>query len=250
MAEIRLQKLLAERGVAARREAEKLIAAGRVAVDGHTVREMGLKVDEQTAAITIDGQPLPQPPKLRYILLHKPVGYICAAKDERGKPSVLHLLGDIEERVYPVGRLDYDTSGLLLLSNDGAFTQLLSHPSHQVEKLYLAELRGPISPGDMDKLRRGVLLEDGLTAPAQVHLKRRGKTSSQIEIIIHEGRKRQVKRMCQAVGHPVIRLQRLRVGNLSLGKLRAGQWRELTPQEVRKLKQEGKHEPKPRRGNR
>lgn len=235
MVEYRLQKLLAERGLASRREAEQWIAAGRVQVNGEIVREMGCKVDPQQDAIAVDGKPLPRQPRLRYILLHKPVGYICSAKDERGKISVLRLLHGVEERLYPVGRLDFDTSGLLLLTNDGTLTHRLLHPSHQVAKTYLAELRGPASAGDLEKLRQGVELEDGITAPAEVKLKRRGKTSTELEITIREGRNRQIRRMCKAVGHPVLRLQRIRFGQLGLGGLKAGQWRDLSPQEVKKL---------------
>jgi len=244
MAEQRLQKLLAERGIASRRAAEAMIAGGRVAVNGAIVREMGVKVNEVRDHITIDDQPLPAMPRLRYILLHKPVGYICAARDERGKKSVLSLIKGVEERLYPVGRLDYDTSGLLLLSNDGALTQALLHPARQVDKTYEAAVAGPVSAADLDKLRQGLILADGLCAPAQVVLKRRGQGGSLLEITIHEGRKRQVRRMCEAIGHPALRLRRLRLGSLSLGGLKPGQWRELNPREVRELKQEKKPEKK------
>lgn len=240
MTEQRLQKLLAERGVASRRAAEAMIAEGRVAVNGRIVREMGLKVDAQRDSITIDGQPPPSQQNLRYILLHKPAGYICSAQDERGKKSVLSLVEGVSERLYPVGRLDYDTSGLLLLSNDGAFTQAMLHPSHQVDKTYSALVAGPVSATDLEKLRKGLVLEDGPTSPARVILKRRGQNGSLLEITIHEGRKRQVRRMCAAIGHPALRLQRLRFGTLGLGGLKEGQWRELTAKEVRELQQGGK----------
>lgn len=237
MAEQRLHKLLAERGLASRRAAEAMIAGGRVAVNGAVVREMGIKVDAARDHITIDNQPLPAMPRLRYILLHKPVGYICSAQNEREKKSVLSLIEGVDERLYPVGRLDYDTSGLLLLSNDGALTQTLLHPARRVEKTYEAAVAGPVSAADLDKMRQGLILADGPCSPARVLLKRRGQGGSLLEITIHEGRKRQVRRMCEAIGHPALRLRRLRFGSLGLGGLKPGQWRELSPREVRELKQ-------------
>ena len=248
MAEQRLQKLLAERGLASRRAAEGLISAGRVTVNGRAVTELGLKVNAAKDDITIDGRPLPPAPRLRYILLNKPAGYLCSAKDEYGKKSVLSLLPPMAERLYPVGRLDYDSSGLLLLTNDGALTQALLHPSREVKKTYLAEVAGPVSAADLDKLRQGLLLDDGLTAPAQVTLKRRSVSASSLEISIHEGRKRQVRRMCEQIGHPVRRLIRLRLGPLGLGRLKPGEWRELGPREVQALKKLGHEQPQRRMG--
>ena len=236
MVEQRLHKLLAERGLASRRAAELLISAGRVTVNGETVTEPGLKADADKDNITIDGQPLPKAPRLRYILLHKPAGYLCSVRDERGKKSVLSLLPKMPERLYPVGRLDYDSSGLLLLTNDGALTNTLLHPSGGVQKTYKAEVAGPVSAADLDKLRNGLLLEDGLTAPARVTMLRRAQGSSILEITIHEGKKRQVRRMCEQVGHPVRRLIRLRFACLNLGRLKPGEWRELSPHELRELK--------------
>jgi pseudouridine synthase len=236
MTEQRLHKLLAERGLASRRAAEGLISAGRVSVNGSIVIELGLKVDAAKDSIIIDGQPLPEPPRLRYILLNKPVGYLCSVKEEHGKKSVLSLLPKMPERLYPVGRLDYDSSGLLLLTNDGALTHDLLHPSRKINKTYLAKVAGPVSAADLDKLRHGLLLEDGPTAPAQVTLVRRAKSVSILEITIHEGRKRQVRRMCEQAGHPVRQLKRLHFGPLSLGRLKPGEWRELSPRELRELK--------------
>lgn len=244
MPEQRLQKLLAERGVASRRTAEAMIAAGRVSLNGLVVREMGLKVNADKDRIAIDGEELPAVPRLRYILMHKPLGYLCSAQDEHEKKSVLSLIEGVGERLYPVGRLDYNSSGLLLLTNDGALTHTLLHPSHQVEKTYAATVAGPVSATDLDKLRQGLVLEDGPTAPARVVLKRRGQGGSLLEISLHEGRKRQVRRMCEAIGHPVMRLQRLRLGPLGLGGLKPGQWRELSPREVQELKQGFKQDTK------
>jgi pseudouridine synthase len=240
--EQRLHKLLAERGLASRRAAEGLISAGRVAVNGNIVRELGCKVNAATDSVTIDGKPLPGPPRLRYIALHKPAGYLCSVKDEHGKKSVLSLLPHLPERLYPVGRLDYDSSGLLLLTNDGALTNALLHPSRGINKTYLAEVAGPVSAADVDKLRHGLLLEDGPTAPARVTVLRRAQGASSLEITIHEGKKRQVRRMCEHIGHPVRRLVRLRLGPLGLGRLKAGEWRELSPREVQELKKLGSNQ--------
>lgn len=232
----RLQKILAEHGLTSRRGAEKLISAGRVAVNGNIIREFGVKADMFRDTITIDGQPLPKLPRLRYILMHKPVGYLCSVKDEHGKKSILSLLPQISERLYPVGRLDYDSSGLLLLTNDGALTNSLLHPSNRIPKTYMAEVAGPISAADLYTLRHGLLLDDTLTAPANVTLLRRAQGSSTLEITIHEGKKRQIRRMCEQVGHPVRQLTRLRFGSLSLGRLKPGEWRELNLRELRELK--------------
>jgi len=249
MSEQRLHKLLAERGITSRRAAEELISAGRVSVNGRIVRKQGLKVEADKDNISIDGKPLPEPPRLRYILLNKPAGYLCSVKEEHGKKSVLSLLPAMSERLYPVGRLDYDSCGLLLLTNDGALTNLLLHPSHEVKKTYLAKVAGPVSVADLDKLRRGLLLEDGLTAPAQVTLVRRAKSCSILEITIYEGRKRQVRRMCEQVGHPVRQLMRLKFGPLSLGRLKSGEWRELIPRELLELRKLGNSQPQRRNGN-
>ncbi|MCL1816292.1 MAG: rRNA pseudouridine synthase [Clostridiales bacterium] len=238
MAKQRLHKILAERGLASRRAAERLISAGQVAVNGLIVKELGAKADAANDSITVSDQPLPLAPPLRYILLHKPMGYLCSVKDEHGKKSVLGLLPQMPQRLYPVGRLDYNSSGLLLLTNDGALTNNLLHPSREVEKTYLAKVAGPVSSGDLLKLRQGVWLEDGLTAPAQVVLKQRGQGSSTLEITIHEGRKRQVRRMCEQIGHPIRQLTRLRFGSLCLGRLKPGEWRDLSPRELLELRRQ------------
>ncbi|MCL1975135.1 MAG: rRNA pseudouridine synthase [Firmicutes bacterium] len=238
MVKQRLQKILAEHGLASRRLAEGLISSGHVAVNGVIISELGFKADATVDSIIIDGQPLPKLPDLRYMLLHKPIGYLCSVKDEHGKKSVLSLLPKMPERLYPVGRLDYNSSGLLLLTNDGALTNILLHPSYKAPKTYRADVSGPVSVADVDKLRNGVLLEDGPTAPARVNVLRRAQGSSTLEITIYEGRKRQIRRMCQQIGHPVRQLIRLRFGPLSLGQLKPGQWRELNSHEVRVLKNE------------
>ncbi len=186
--------------------------------------------------MTVDGRPVRLQPKL-YVLLNKPRGPISAVTDYRGRQTVVDLLGETEERLYPAGRLDADTEGLLLITNDGDLTYLLTHPRHQVEKVYAAEVEGVPSIGTLRQLARGVLLEDGLTAPAKARLLRTSPDRAVVELTLHEGRKRQVKRMLKAVGHPVLSLRRTRVGPLTLGELKPGEWRPLTEEEVRALRE-------------
>ncbi len=232
----RLQKIIAQAGIASRREAEKIITDGRVAVNGEVVTELGTKADAGTDRITVDGKPIIVEGRKRYILLYKPVGYMTTMKDPGGRPIVIDLLKDINERVYPVGRLDYNTEGLLLLTNDGALANRLAHPSHEVDKGYLVRVRGQASPSQIKHLQLGVKLEDGMTAPAQVELFKESEQNCWISITIHEGRYRQVRRMCEAVGLTVVRLKRSRYGSLEIGELKPGQYRELTPVEVERLK--------------
>ncbi len=226
----RLQKVLARAGLGSRRVCEELIANGRVTVDGE-VAILGRRVDVTTAQVEVDGVMLPVAPDLVYYLLNKPEGVITTADDPQGRPTVLSLV-PIEPRVFSVGRLDIATEGLLLLTNDGALAQLLTHPSNGVEKEYVAEVEGGTpSAGALRKLRQGVELEDGMTAPATVGVL----AESVIRLVIHEGRNRQVRRMCAAVGHPVRRLVRTRIGTLRDPTLAPGRWRELSMAEVRAL---------------
>lgn len=225
----RLQKVLAERGWGSRRVCEDLIASGRVTVNGETA-VLGRRVDTSNDMVEVDGVPIGVRPGLVYYLLNKPEGVITTAHDPQGRPTVVGLVPP-EPRVYPVGRLDLDTSGLLLLTNDGDLANRLAHPSHGVEKEYLAEVRGRPSSGVVRRLREGVELDDGRTAPARVSQPDPGV----LRITIHEGRNRQVRRMCEAVGYPVLRLVRVRIGPLRDASLAPGQWRELTTAEVREL---------------
>ncbi len=234
--EERLQKYLAAMGVASRRACERLIAEGRVQVNGETVTQPGTKITPGVDTVAVDGRALADAPRLRYILLYKPVGYICSAADEKGRRTVLDLLDGVTERVYPVGRLDYDTSGALLLTNDGELTNRLLHPSHEVEKTYLAQVEGEPDQKDLERLRKGVRLEDGLTAPAKVRRKLSRDGRFWLELTIHEGRNRQVRRMLEAVGHPVLHLKRIKLDFLDLTGLTPGAWRELTADEARRLK--------------
>jgi 23S rRNA pseudouridine2605 synthase len=226
----RLQKVLAATGYGSRRVCEELIAAGRVTVNGD-VAELGRRVDPDRDRIEVDGAPVGVRPDLVHYLLNKPAGVVTTAKDTHGRPTVIDLVPS-EPRVFPVGRLDADTEGLLLLTNDGDLANRVAHPSHGVDKEYLAEVAGGrVAAGALRTLRDGVELDDGRTAPARVSQPSPGV----LRITIHEGRNRQVRRMCEAVGHPVVRLVRTRIGPLSDRSLRPGTWRTLTLDEWRAL---------------
>lgn len=225
----KLQKVLARAGVASRRAAEILILEGRVRVNGD-VATVGQRVDIATDVLEIDGALVAVNPDLVHYLLHKPAGVVTTASDTHGRPTVVELV-PAEPRVFPVGRLDAETEGLLLLTNDGELTHRITHPSHGVEKEYLAEVAGSPSRGALRRLREGVELDDGLTAPARVSLV----APTVVRLVLHEGRNRQVRRMCEAVGHPVIRLVRSRIGPITDTTLKAGEWRPLTPDEVAAL---------------
>mgnify|MGYP001362758458 FL=1 len=225
----RLQKVLAHVGIGSRRVCEDLIAEGRVTVDGE-VAVLGRRVDVETALIELDGAPIGVRPDLVHYLLNKPAGVVTTADDPQGRPTVVGLV-PAEPRVFPVGRLDVDTEGLLLLTNDGELAHRLTHPSFGVEKEYVAELEGSPSRVALRRLREGVELDDGTTAPARAALLE----PSVVRLTVHEGRNRQVRRMCDAVGHPVVRLIRTRIGPLADRSLAPGAWRELTGDEVRSL---------------
>ena len=225
----RVHKVLARAGVASRRRCEELIAEGRVAINGN-VAALGAHVDVERDIVTVDGAFVPLAPDAVYYLLNKPVGHVTTAHDPQGRPTVVELV-PAEPRVVPVGRLDLDTEGLLVLTNDGELTHRLTHPSFGVEKEYLAEVDGTPSRAALRRLREGVELDDGPTAPAKVSLL----PPNVVRLVIHEGRNRQVRRMCAAVGHPVLRLVRVRIGPLAIGTLAPGKWRALDAAEVRAL---------------
>jgi len=233
--EERLQKIIAAAGLCSRRKAEEWISAGRVTVNGQ-VAELGSKADIECDQVAIDGRPLPRAEKKVSLLLNKPVGYVTTASDPEGRRTVLDLLPAGSPRMFPVGRLDYNTEGLLLLTNDGELAQHLSHPRHKVVKTYLARVRGVISEEIRRRLEQGVELDDGMTAPAKVKAGRSSGQHGWLEISIHEGRNRQVRRMCEAVGLSVSRLKRIRVGFLELDDLPTGQTRLLSPGELKRLK--------------
>ena len=225
----RLQKVLAATGWGSRRVCEELIAEGRVSVNGE-IAALGRRVDAEHDLIEVDGAPVGVRPGLVYYLLNKPAGVVTTAKDTHGRKTVVDLVPS-EPRVFPVGRLDADTEGLLLLTNDGDITHRITHPSHGVEKEYLVHVKGRLTAGQLRQLRDGVELDDGITAPAQASQPAPGI----IRLTIHEGRNRQVRRMCDAIGHPVMRLVRTRVGPITDRSLRPGDWRELSTAERRAL---------------
>ena len=226
---VRLQKVLAQAGIGSRRTCEDLIQRKRVRVNGE-VAVLGRRVDPDTDVVEVDGAQIGVKPGLVHYLLHKPAGVITTADDPQGRPTVLDLV-PAEPRVFPVGRLDGDSEGLLLVTNDGDLTHRLTHPSFGVDKEYLVEVEGDPSRGALAQLRDGVELDDGRTAPAKVSQL----DTRLLRITIHEGRNRQVRRMCEAVGHPVLRLVRTRIGPITDRTLKAGEWRALTQDEVRAL---------------
>lgn len=222
-------------GITSRRAAESIITAGRVAVNGKTVTILGTKADPDVDTITLDGKPVSVEKARIYILLNKPAGYVTTLSDPEGRPIVTDIIKDITERLFPVGRLDFNTEGLLLLTNDGNWANKLAHPSHEVVKEYQVKVRGEISSETLAKLSHGVKLDDGWTAPAAVSIIRTVGKNSWLSIAIHEGRYRQVRRMCEAVGLLVARLTRTRYGNLHLDTLKPGEYRHLTPLEIQSL---------------
>jgi pseudouridine synthase len=244
---VRLQKVLSQAGVASRRAAEKLIAEGRVTVNGATIREMGIKADPATDDVRVDGQRIKSAERQRYILLNKPAGYVTTRADPQRRRTVIDLLAGVREYVYPVGRLDYDTEGLLLLTNDGDLAARLTHPRHGVPRTYEARVSGIPDEGAIDRLRQGIPLDGRRTLPADVILLSRGPRTGAGErggrgereglllITIREGRNRQVRRMCEAVGHPVRKLKRTKIGPIGDRRMTPGQWRELSAAEVQTL---------------
>ncbi len=231
-APVRLNRLLAQAGVASRRAADRLIAEGRVTVDG-AVAVPGTQV-APGQAVLVDGAPIAVE-RVVHLMLNKPPGYVTTARDPQGRPTVLDLV-DRTERVMPVGRLDRETSGLLILTNDGELAQLLAHPSHGVPKTYRATVRGLPGPAALRRLERGVELPDGRTRPAEARVLRTRSGGAELELVLKEGRNRQVRRMCAAVGHPVIALERTGYGPLGLGRLQVGGCRELTARELADLR--------------
>ena len=232
---VRLQKVLAQAGVASRRAAERLIRGGRVTVNGVVVTELGTRARPGTDHIAVDGRDVGGREHLVYLALNKPPGYVSTARDTHGRPTVLDLVPS-RERLFPVGRLDADSEGLLLLTNDGGLAYAVTHPGHDVEKEYHALVRGVPSSETITQLRRGVAIEDGRSAPAEVAALGPGHGGTWLRLILREGRKRQIRRMSEAVGHPVIQLRRVRIGPVYLADLPLGRFRELSSREVRALK--------------
>ncbi|HEX8947391.1 MAG TPA: pseudouridine synthase [Dissulfurispiraceae bacterium] len=234
--EQRIQKIMAQMGLASRRKAEELIAEGRVTVNGRTAI-LGMKADPGKDHIKVDGKLLVRPEPKVYFMFNKPKGVVTSLSDPEGRPTVKDFFKGIKYRVFPVGRLDYDSEGMLLLTNDGDFAQSILHPSKEIPKTYLVKVKGVIGDDEIKKLRQGVRIEDGLTAPAKAKRIRQSESNSWLEMTIYEGRKRQIRRMLEKVGYPVIKLKRVGIDGLKLRDLESGAFRALTPDELRLVRQ-------------
>lgn len=234
MEKIRLQKYIAMCGICSRRDAEELIRQGRVYVNGNKVEEMGLKVSYEDK-IEIDGKKISLEKKKYYIMMNKPVGVLSSVSDDRGRKCVTDLIKGVDARLYPVGRLDYDTQGLILITNDGDFMQKMTHPSHEVWKTYEALVKGFPDHKDKKEFEEGLLLEDGMTLPGVLEVIGYEGDNALVEVMIREGRNRQVRRMFDKINHPVIRLKRTKIASLELGDLKPGQWRFLTNEDFKAL---------------
>jgi pseudouridine synthase len=240
----RLQKILSQAGIASRRASEQLMLDGRVTVNGATVRELGTKADAAHDDIRVDGRRVKVAERHRYLLLNKPRGFVSTRSDPQQRPTVIDLVRGVREYVYPVGRLDFDSEGLLILTNDGELAAKLTHPRHGVPRVYEARLLGVPDAHDLERLSRGVVIDGRKTEGARVEIVRarpeirhRSKgVRTTLRITIHEGRNRQVRRMCDAIGHPIVELRRIAIGPIRDSKLKPGAWRELTEEEVRKLR--------------
>jgi 23S rRNA pseudouridine2605 synthase len=232
---VRLQKLLAQSGVASRRRCEELMLAGLVEVDGEVVTRLGTKVDPRTAVIRVEGRRLPPVSPQVYLALNKPRGVVSTMSDPEGRRTLSDLVADRPERLFHVGRLDTDTSGLIILTNDGDFAQRLAHPSYEVDKTYVAEVSGDVSKATITRLREGVTLDDGPVTVSAARIVQRGGGKTIVELVIHEGRNRIVRRLLDSVGHPVRQLTRTRIGPVVLGQLKSGDLRDLTREELGEL---------------
>lgn len=233
---MRLQKFLAQAGVASRRKSEELILDGKVKVNDLIVTELGTKINPDSDVIMYEDRVVTREEEKVYYMLNKPTGYVTTVKDEKGRKTVLDLLKEIPQRIYPVGRLDCDTSGLLLLTNDGDLTYLITHPKHEVEKTYIATVRGVPTNSQLERFRNGLIIDGWKTAKAKINIISKEKNSATLSITIREGRNRQVRKMCAAIETPVISLKRVLVGTLNLGDLQEGKYRSLTDKEVSYLK--------------
>jgi len=233
---LRLQKVLSEAGVASRRRGETLILAGRVSINGKVIRELGVKADPDRDQIMVDGKSIPRPSPKVYYLLHKPRGIITSLRDPEGRPTIKDLIPNIKVRVYPVGRLDYDAEGLMLLTNDGELALKLTHPRYEISRSYLVKVRGLLTPKEMDLLERGVMLVDGMSPPMEVKRVKMLKENSWLKVTVREGRNRVIKRTFEAINRPVLRLKRIRFASLTLEGLGPGNCRPLSPEEVKNLR--------------
>lgn len=246
---MRLNKYIASAGVCSRRKADELIDAGRVKVNGLDVTEFGLQINEGDV-VEVDDKVIKlstKPPI--YIMLNKPTGFVTTVSDDAGRPTVFDLLDDIDERLFPVGRLDYNTSGLLILTNDGDFSNLMMHPKNKVYKTYIVKVKGILSYYKANILRNGVIIDGVKTAPAIVDILKQGKNSTELEIKIHEGRNRQIRKMCEALGHPVMELHRAAIGDLTLGHLKIGHYKKINPSDIQALINKATKPEKPAKDN-
>lgn len=243
----RLQKFLADAGVASRRKSEEFIQQGKVKVNGVIVKELGFKVDPEKDKVEYEGKTLNIENERIVLMLNKPKDVISSAKDPQGRKTVLDLIPDKFPRLYPVGRLDYESEGMILLTNDGELANKITHPKNEVRKVYSVWVFGYPSKDTMSKFSKGVELEDGTTAPAEIKLIKKGKTTSQMEVAIKEGKKRQIRRMFDALGHPVSRLVRTQIGELKMGILEEGKYKKLKEQEIKKIFFKKEQPQKPRR---
>ena len=233
----RLQKFLSKAGVASRREAERLIAEGRVTVNGEIIVTQGTKVNVSKEEIRVDGELVKPLKTTKYLLLYKPRGYICTLKDPQNRPLVTDLVGTHQQGLFSVGRLDYDTEGLLILTNDGDFAYSLTHPSKKVKKIYLIKVKGSPSLIAIKKLEKGIHIQEGKTAPCKISFFKKSDKNTWLRIVMHEGKNRQIKKMFMAVNHPVLKIKRIGLSFLSLEGLKIGEHRPLSSEEVRKLKE-------------
>ncbi|MTI70226.1 MAG: rRNA pseudouridine synthase [Firmicutes bacterium] len=233
---MRLQKYMAKCGVASRRKSEKLISKGVVKVNDSTITELGFKINPEKDIVKVNNKKIKMEQKSVYIILNKPDGYITTVSDQFDRPTVLDLIKNVKQRVYPVGRLDYDTSGLLLITNDGNLTYKLTHPKHEINKTYIAKIKGIPKENELTQFRNGLKIENYITSKAKIKILNRYKDSSLVEIIIHEGKNRQVRKMCDKIGHPVIWLKRIALGKITIDNLEKGKWRYLNDKEINYLK--------------
>lgn len=233
--EERLQKFMARCGVASRRKCEELILEGKVKVNDVIVRELGTKINPSTDQVVVNGVLIKPEERKIYIALNKPVGYVTTVKDEKNRKTVLDLV-HVEERIYPIGRLDYNTSGLLLLTNDGDVYNRVIHPRQSIKKVYVATVKGHIADNNLQLFSKGIDIGGYITAPAKIRILKKFKDATKVEITIHEGKNRQIRRMCEKIGNPVMELNRIKIGNIELEGLALGKWRHLSDKEIEYLK--------------
>jgi len=235
---IRLNKFLSQAGIASRREADRMIAGGRVKVNNQVIHELGCKIDDEKDKVEVNGRKVKRKQAFIYLVLNKPRGYLVTLKDPFGRSTVKNFFITLKKSVFPVGRLDYDSEGLLLLTNDGELAYRLTHPRYEIRKTYLVKVRGEPDPSKLVKLRKGILLDGRKTAPAKVALLEGNPKKSLLRIEIYEGRKREIRRMFESIGHKVLKLTRVGFAGLTLEKLKSGKWRFLQPEEIRMLKEQ------------